>query len=297
MLVERIKSFCTAVGADIKALWAAVNQKMPRRGLYVNQGNANERRYYLIGRITNNNGSFRVKGLIGGHDIHSQGGGAVDLSIHSRAGNIPIMGFVGGNLGLQDLQVYKSATNEVFIYLVSGHYGLTDLEYSETLGGTVYFSPGFTLETPAHTLIFSAAALAPGLGLLRLVGGVEATPTAAGLLSAVDKEKLDGLAVGVAFLSGHPRGDRTLDRSGLGSTRPGAGWNIGTGRCGSGCRASGPIQQHSAMADLVINFSGEYRWIIQKVCLELDWWAANSLMQMRLQVRLGRGFRRYGQTA
>ncbi|MGO3713575.1 hypothetical protein [Alcaligenes aquatilis] len=196
MLVDRIKLFCTAVGADIKALWAAVNGKMPRRGLYVNHGNANERRYYLIGRITNNNGSVRIKGLIGGHDINVQGGGAVDLSIHSRAGNIPIVGFVAGNMGLQDLQVYKSATNEVFIYLVSGQYGLTDLEYSETLGGTVYFSPGFTLETPVHTLIFSAAALAPGLGLLRLVGGVEATPTAAGLLSAVDKEKLDGLAVG-----------------------------------------------------------------------------------------------------
>ncbi|WP_426345164.1 hypothetical protein [Alcaligenes sp. HNGD-HTN06] len=294
--MNQIKAFCAAVGADIKQLWGAVNQKMPRRGLYVNQGNANERRYYLIGRITNNNGSFRVKGLIGGHDIHSQGG-AVDLSIHSRAGNIPIMGFVGGNLGLQDLQVYKSATNEVFIYLVSGHYGLTDLEYSETLGGTVYFSPGFTLETPAHTLIFSAAALAPDLGLLRLVGGVEATPTAAGLLSAVDKEKLDGLAVGGAFLPGHPRVDRTLARSDSDSTRPGAGWNIGTGRCGSGCRASGPIQQHSAMADLVINFSGEYRWITQRVCRALDWWAASSLMRIRQPAHRDHGFLQPGRIA
>ncbi len=180
MLVERIKSFCTAVGADIKALWAAVNGKMPRRGLYVNHGNSTERRYYLIGRITNNNGSFRVKGLIGGHDINTQGGGAVDLSIHSRAGNIPIVGFVAGNMGLQDLQVYKSATSEVFIYLVSGQYGLTDLEYSETLGGTVYFSPGYSLDTPAETLIFSAAAVAPGLGRVRMIGGTQVPPSTAG---------------------------------------------------------------------------------------------------------------------
>ncbi len=182
-LLSRANHTGTQAIGTVSGLQDALDGKMPRRGLYVNQGNVPGPRYYLIGYIPANNGSIQVKGTIGGHEITTQGGASIDLTVNSRAGNIPIYGQVNGNLGLQDFRVYKDASNNVYVYVVTGHYALVDLLYSETPSASVYFSPAYTEDAPAHTLIFSAAAIEPGLGNVRVVGKEYLQPSTSALAS------------------------------------------------------------------------------------------------------------------
>lgn len=133
---------------------------LPRRGLYVNQGSDSTARYYLIGTISANNGSFHVRGNIGGHDGPaggSQGAASIGLSIFSRAGSIPVQGYVAGMLGNQDLQVYKDASNNVSIYVKTTAWALVDLHYSDASGCTVYYAPSYSTSVPSGTLVWAAS--------------------------------------------------------------------------------------------------------------------------------------------
>jgi len=121
-------------------------------------------RYYRLGTVADNNGDFRVSGILGGH-TNGQGKSTIDLKFSVRDG-FKSLGSVYGEVGsASDIVVFDDSSNNKFIlYLKLDDYALTNLQLETSSGAVITYDNSYTEIDPSNSYGASVFTLKNNIG-------------------------------------------------------------------------------------------------------------------------------------
>ena len=120
--------------------------------VYVDHDNANETRYYYLGRIFNNAGIFKISGILGGHAI-IHGRANIDLQLAFRDG-FRADGYIMGTVNRADLLVKDGSDGWAYVYLITKPWALVNIELSTVVAAEIYYNGTYSITAPGGTTIY-----------------------------------------------------------------------------------------------------------------------------------------------
>lgn len=118
----------------------------------IDQGNNPITRYYYLGRVSGHFGFLKVRGILGGHEVH-QGRANIDLQFTFRNG-FRADGYIMGTVGNADIVVRSVGDGWAYVYLVTQQYALAKLELSGQGLVEIYYNGSYEPPPTGGTTLY-----------------------------------------------------------------------------------------------------------------------------------------------